>query len=368
MEFDRRYLLQKSATAAVAALGSTTLGFAQDSKSLPQPQIPRWRGFNLTELAFGDGRNRFEETDFAWITEWGFNFVRLPCSYRIWSSREHWMTIDEQALAPLDRAIDLGRQHGIHVNLCLHRIPGYSVNASSDEPDRLFDSPRDSMERALVAAAYHWRFLAERYKGIPAQQLSFDLINEPPFMTDQSRYVEIAGVLIDTIRAVDPERLIFADGADLGQTPVPGLAAQGIVQSTRGYRPKAVSHYKASWVRPAEFETLSGPTWPLTDRSGVVWDREKLRTELILKWKPLQKMGVPVHVGEWGCFNYTPHDVSLAWMRDLLGLWREADWGWSMWNFRGPMGVLDSNRVDVVYENYRGHQLDRKMLELLRTN
>jgi endoglucanase len=351
-----------------AASGPATATFAQVSKYLTQPEIPRWRGFNLTELAFGDGRRKIEETDFVCMAEWGFNFVRLPCSYWLWSSRERWMTINERALEPLDRAIELGRQHGIHVNLCLHRIPGYCVNASSVEPDQLFDSPRDSMERALGAAAYHWRFLAERYKDIPAQRLSFDLMNEPPPMVDHSRYVEIASRLIDTIRAVDQQRLIFVDGADLGQTPVPGIATQGIVQSTRGYLPKAVSHYTASWVPSAEFESFGRPTWPLTDRNDVVWDREKLRTELILKWKPLEKMGVPVHVGEWGCLNHTPHDVSLAWMRDLLGLWQESGWGWSLWNFRGPMGVLDSGRTDVAYEDFRGHRLDREMLELLRAS
>jgi endoglucanase len=28
--------------------------------------------------------------------------------------------------------------------------------------------------------------------------------------------------------------------------------------------------------------------------------------------------------------------------------------------------VLDSGRTDVQYENYKGHKLDRKMLELIK--
>jgi endoglucanase len=36
-----------------------------------------------------------------------------------------------------------------------------------------------------------------------------------------------------------------------------------------------------------------------------------------------------------------------------------------MWNLRGTFGIVDSQRADVVYENFRGHKLDRKMLELL---
>ena len=72
------------------------------------------------------------------------------------------------------------------------------------------------------------------------------------------------------------------------------------------------------------------------------------------------------HVGEWGCFNKTPHDVALAWMGDYLSLWKEAGWGWALWNLRGSFGVMDSERADVAYEDYKGRKLDRKMLELLR--
>jgi len=75
---------------------------------------------------------------------------------------------------------------------------------------------------------------------------------------------------------------------------------------------------------------------------------------------------VGAHVGEWGAYNHTPHDVVLAWARDNLDLWKANNWGWSLWNLRGSFGILDSNRKDVVYESYHGHSLDKAMLELLR--
>jgi endoglucanase len=53
-------------------------------------------------------------------------------------------------------------------------------------------------------------------------------------------------------------------------------------------------------------------------------------------------------------------------MRDFLELWKKAGWGWALWCFRGSFGILDSNRSDVQYERWEGHQLDRKMLELLQ--
>jgi endoglucanase len=53
-------------------------------------------------------------------------------------------------------------------------------------------------------------------------------------------------------------------------------------------------------------------------------------------------------------------------MEDCLALWKEMGWGFSLWELRGSFGVLDSQRADVAYEDFKGHKLDRKMLELLR--
>jgi len=178
--------------------------------------------------------------------------------------------------------------------------------------------------------------------------------------------VEIVNALVGAIREIDPNRLIFADGMNIGQAPVAGIANLGLVQSTRGYQPKAVSHYTATWVPKDEFETLNPPTWPLTDDHGVVWNREHLQKVYVDLYKVITDQGVQVHVGEWGCFNKTPHDVALAWMTDCLAVWKQAGWGNAMWNLRGAFGVMDSERADVTYEDYNGHKLDRKMLELVR--
>ena len=99
--------------------------------------------------------------------------------------------------------------------------------------------------------------------------------------------------------------------------------------------------------------------------AGELWDRARLKAEQ-KPWIDLQAGGVGVHVGEWGAYNRTPHDVVLAWMADCLDLWKANNWGWSLWNLTGSFGVLDSERADVNYEMYKGHQFDRAMLELLR--
>jgi endoglucanase len=350
---------------AAGAAGTNAAGAPVPESDITAARIPRWRGFNLQGMFTPPGRP-YDEFDFATMAEWGFDFARLPMSYWVWGSRDDWSLIREEPLKEVDRAVELGRTYGIHVNLNFHRVPGYCVNGRDQEPVDLFSDVPAERQKALAAAVFHWKAFAARYKGIPNRRLSFDLINEPPRQKSEERYVEIVTALVAGIREVDPNRLIVADGIDIGQTPVLGIAGLGLVQSTRGYLPKAVSHYTATWVPKDEFESFAPPTWPLKDDRGQIWNRERLEREYVAKYKPLVDKGVRVHVGEWGCFNKTPHAVALAWMEDSLAIWKKAGWGQAMWNLRGSFGVLDSDRQDVKYEDFKGHKLDRKMLELLR--
>jgi len=372
---DRRGFIKGLTASAVTVAGARDVIGESMQTDIDARRIPRWRGFNL-QGRFGtaegpyNGR-AFDEFDFATMAEWGFNFARLPLSYWVWGRKDDWSIINEEPLKEIDRAIELGRQYGIHININFHRIPGYCINERELEPADLFSGTRAQRDKALSAATFHWRAFAKRYKGTPNRQLSFDLINEPPKMRSyegylEERYVEIVKALVAGIREVDPKRLIFADGINIGQAPVMGIADLGLVQSTRGYLPKAVSHYTASWVPKDEFESFNVPTWPMKDDRGTTWDRARLKSEYIDPYNPLIDRGVQIHVGEWGCFNQTPHEVTLAWMRDSLSLWKEAGWGYSLWNLRGSFGVMDSDRKDVLYEEYKGHKLDRKMLELLK--
>ncbi|MBW3635318.1 MAG: cellulase family glycosylhydrolase, partial [Armatimonadetes bacterium] len=322
-------------------------------------KLPRWRGFNLLEKFTTRHNSPYQEQDFVWIADWGFDFVRLPLSYRCWTSENDFRDLDESVVQEIDAAVEMGRRTNIHVNLNFHRAPGYCVNAPAEALNLWTD------ETALDAFAWQWSHFARRYKGIPSSQLSFNLLNEPPFNLDEKDYVRVAARLIEAIRVEDPDRLILADGLAHGNVPVPGLAPLQVGQSTRGYVPMPISHYGANWVEPDRLacETLN---WPLHLANGEVWDKERLRREQIEPWQELRRHGIGIHVGEWGAFNKTPHEVALAWMRDCLELWKEAGWGWALWNFRGEFGVLDSRRTDVRYESWNDHQLDRQMLELLQ--
>ena len=98
---------------------------------------------------------------------------------------------------------------------------------------------------------------------------------------------------------------------------------------------------------------------------GNIRDRNWLKGTMT-EWRKVQEQGIGVMVGEFGAHQFTPHDVTLRWLEDMLANWQEAGWGYAMWNFRGSFGIMDSGRSDVRYEDFNGHKLDRKMLQLLQ--
>ena len=77
---DRRQFLQYS-TAAAATLALPT----QWVQAKPKADVKRWQGFNLLNYFSHWGPFPFREEEFKWISDWGFNYVRIPLSYWCWT-------------------------------------------------------------------------------------------------------------------------------------------------------------------------------------------------------------------------------------------------------------------------------------------
>lgn len=326
----------------------------------------RWCGVNLLGMfrcpSIGlkpDPRveGHFVEWEFKALHDWGFNFARLPLDYRILVSDDSWTNLDENKMKFLDEAIAWGRQYGIHVQIALHRVPGYCIL------DQTEAFPLGTSPVAQEAACRMWAAFAKRWKGIPNENLSFNLFNEPTRHTAGANYLPLALKLIKAIRDEDPERFIMADGNSCASVPVPGLyGLRSVGQAFRGYTPHALTHYGADFIGDLPKEP---PTWPLASGYGSGW-QIRSPEDTVAKYQSAIDAGEFCMVGEFGCRPDVPHEVALAWMEHCLKLWRAKNLGWALWNLRGTFGILDSGRKDVRYEDFNGHKLDRKMLELLK--
>jgi endoglucanase len=412
--FTRRTLLKSSAAlAAASALPGPLLNALPQSNSTTQSNMPtiaptknpRWYGFNLLEYFSTDpdwmkyfpykDDGLFQEDDFRWIRDWGFTWVRLPMDYRFWTAPDLF-TIDEKNVEPIDRAIRLGQKYNVHVNICLHRAPGLCILDTMNEQ---LTGIRITKEKTDVftdphtfdAFVHQWSYFADRYKGIPSYHLSFNLVNEPLalptaeelaalqkevktsnllssdlLMRHLKDYVRLAKASNDAVHQRDAQRLVVTDGYPGAGSPISGLASTGMLQSCHTYSPMLLTHHGCEWAMGMLTGKEPVPTWPLKDEQGkVISDREILEKQF-QPWGALAGQGVPIHFGEMGCYKHTSPDVVLAWFNDMLDIIGDLHSGWALWNFRGPFGVLDTERPGTKFEDWHGHKLDRPLLSLLQ--
>jgi len=376
---DRRSFIKKTGLLAGAMMvaGQTVVA----AHAPPRNKLPRWKGFNFLDFFSPSPDNNRPETKeeyFKWMSDWGFDFVRLPMAYPryVKFDRNKDITpkqvrrIDKKVTDRIENFVYLAHKYNLHVSLNLHRAPGFCINAGFTEPYNLWKD-----KEALDDFCYHWKFWAKRFKNVSREKISFDLLNEPCMradMNDQfSERTIVPGLLYrnlvkeaaEVIRKANPDHLIIADGNFIGQHVIPEITDLDVGQSCRGYNPGIISHYKAPWVFK-EPEDLPIPKWP-----GQVGDQYlsvAMLEEMYRPWIELIEQGVGVHCGECGCYNKTPHGVFLAWFGDLLSILKANGIGFALWEFNGEFGILDSGRSDIEYEDWYGHKLDRKLLELLK--
>jgi len=330
-----------------------------------QTRLPRWRGFNLLGMFRLTSPGYFDEDDFRYLNEWGFDFVRLPLNYNFWIENNDPFKINDNKLAPVDEAVRLGDKYGVHINIALHRAPGFCVSSLLGfEPPEPFDLWRD--QEAFDAFILHWQVLAKRYKGISSDKVSFNPVNEPAGI-GPGEHENVMRPTVAAIREIDQEKTIILDGLNYATVPMPDLgdlAKDNVAQSCRGYIPAGVTCYRSSWHDLKN--DFPEPAWPGGWTRQGLWDRERLELHYGAWAAIAANFNMGVHCGEWGCLSNTPHDVTLRWMEDVLDILKEYNIGNALWNFKGPFGIIDSQRRDVNYEDLNGCMLDRKMLELLR--
>ncbi len=295
------------------------------------------------------------------MAHFGFDFVRVPTCYWLWTKDFDYLNPNQDFFKHLDFAISACQERGLHLSLNAHRAPGYCINSGHLEKHNLWKD-----KEAQEGFHHLWSLWAERYRGVSAEDLSFDLLNEPPnegeFGMTRESHERVMRSTIEVIRAIDPHRPIVLNGIGGGQIEIPELADAGAVHSGRGYWPMTLSHQGAMWW--TDWQNEPYPQWPGAMWRGKSWDASALY-DLYEPWREVALKGVPVMIGEFGCFNQVPNKAALAWLRDIMSIWKKEGWGWGMWGFDGAFGIIDHGREGAVYEEVMGYRVDRELLDLL---
>jgi len=170
-----------------AAMGSAMIGLSGGLSSLDlslppkkKNKLPRWRGFNLLDFYTSrplrlprSGRSMSTEDDFKWMSDWGFDFVRIPIQYPCYLkfdpgtdraktiTPEEVLDFNEDVIAEIEKLVFMANKYKMHVSLNLHRVPGFCINAGFNEPYNVLHD--DHCQQALVPP---WEMWAKRFKNV----------------------------------------------------------------------------------------------------------------------------------------------------------------------------------------------------------
>lgn len=331
-----------------------------------------WYGFNVLWLFSAGGKEvhinpnfiRIDENELDFMADMGCNFVRVPTDYRYFVHDFKYNEYDEEMLKVLDRGIEAIVSRGMHCSLNVHRGPGYCINGNDLERDNLWTD-----RIAQDAFTDLWTMFAKRYAHYSKEQLSFDLLNEPPspgqYGLTRENHKAIMARVSAAIRKITPEREIICDGLCGGHQAAPELSDLNVIMSGRGYMPMRLTHWRAEWMKDCGSFDWPYPKWPGMECDGYKWSRDAL-LDFYKPWKQMADSGVRVHLGECGCYNQVSNDTALAWYKDFFSVCNELNFGFALWNFRGPFGIVEHRREGTNWKTMNGMIVDVDLLELFK--
>lgn len=284
-------------------------------------------GTTDTDLFYESWRaNHVRKADIDSLKAWGFNSVRLPMHYNLYtlpveeepvSGQHTWL---ETGFALTDSLIKWCKQNDMYVILDLHAAPGgqgYDQGISDYDPSKpsLWES-EDNRDKTVAL----WKNLAERYADEPTVG-GYDLINETNWnMQGNIPLRDLLYEITDSIRTVDTRHIIIVEG-------------NWFANDFTGLTP------------PWDNNLVYGPHkyWSTNDQNSIQW---------VLTIR--DQYDVPIFFGETG-------ENSNVWFRDAVRLFEDHKIGWAWWPMKkiesiaGPLSVPKSAGYQALLDYWEGN-------------
>jgi endoglucanase len=268
--------------------------------------------------------NNTRKIDIDSMHRWGFNSVRLPMHYNLYT-----LPIEKEPVAGKNTWIDKGFQmtdallawckaNHMYLILDLHATPGgqgNDFNISDRNPDlpSLWDS--EANKQKVIAL---WRKLADRYKNEPYIG-GYDIINEPNYGFEdpekdknglkEKKNEPLRKMMVDittAIREVDKKHIIIIEGNGWGN-------------NYNGILPPWDKNMVLSFHK----------YWNFNDQKSV---------ENIIKAR--DQYNIPVWLGETG-------ENSNVWLTEAIRVLEKNNIGWALW----PLKKLGNNNPIEIPSN-----------------
>jgi endoglucanase len=294
-----------------------TAGFAGPQHEIKK-KISDLIGDTDTEAFFNAWlANHCRKIDIDSLASWGFNSVRLPLHYNLFTlpieeepnpGAKTWL---DKGFVMVDSVLSWCTANEMYLILDLHAAPGgqgYDEAISDYDPSKpsLWESTYNQSKTIAL-----WRKLADRYADEPWIG-GYDLINETNWnLPGNAQLKQLYTDIIQTIRAVDNNHIIFIEG---------NWFANDFTGLTPPFDDNMVYSFHKYWSH--------------NNQNSIQWMLD-LRNQY----------NIPIWCGESG-------ENSNVWFTDAIKLFETNNIGWAWW----PMKKVESISCPLTIIKPEGYQ------------
>lgn len=246
--------------------------------------------------------NFITENDFAKVSSWGLDHIRLPIDYNIIEYSDG--TFNENIMSRIDKVLELCSKYSLNTVLDLHKTAGFSFDTYSENEYGFFENDDDQEHFYKI-----WEYLSKRYGNL-SERIAFELLNEVTDKEYLKTWNNIVKKCINRIRNFAPDTLIMVgsywnnDAEAVKDLDVPYDSK--VIYNMHCYEPLKFTHQGAYWTDKIDPDSrYSFEQIGITDEFF-----EKLFSSAIKKAKDNH---TELYCGEYGLINCVSPEDSIKW-------------------------------------------------------
>lgn len=288
-------------------------------------------------------KDNIDQHDFALLKTLGFKSIRLPVAFNFFAAQNVPLN---DVLTQVDRVLELCNKYGFKLVL--------------DYQYGNFDDTNFLTETTKIVNL--WLILTKRYKNISADNLLFEIYNEPPHMNPQI-WKDAAYNITTAIRKIDKKRTLIVGASNFNSiyelSRFVRLSDENIIYTFHFYEPFLFTHQGADWVGdqmattgvPFPYSAENFPAlnpkakntageanylkYPIDGNERSVMDK----LNIVKKWG--DKYYVPILCGEYGVYNkYADLDSRCRYIKAVRKSLKTLSIPGMLWDYNGTFSIF----------------------------
>lgn len=324
------------AVAAALALGPGAAALAFWLNTAEPAARSLGRGVNLGDMLEapreGDWGLRLDPKLVARAKEAGFDTIRLPVRWSNHAEATAPYRVDEAFFRRVDFAIEEALRHGLRIVINMHHYRQLDGDRLDPNEMRVDDAV---VEERFIAM---WKQIAERYRNVDADELFFELYNEPHNKLTAQAWNQLLRKTLAVVRASNPARYVVIGPVEhnkaehLRSLSLPFLDRR-IIATIHLYEPYKFTHQGASWVSGSQGWVHTGCC---TDEQRAEITRRLDTASSWARWNLR-----PIWIGEFGSYEKADYQSRVRYTQFARQAIEARGFSWAYWELASRFGIFD---------------------------